>query len=655
MKRKITRVLAALFAMVMLVSCMSFSAFADNETTTASPNGHTYELYQIFTGSVAAGTETLSTPKYGYNAVLPEGKSIGDAVPQSTIDAITALGAKYGSGSQADMASLAEELAKYVNFNESGKTATYTPYNQSAEMPLQLGTETRGVDLIQPVANDAADASTTTVQFKNLPAGYYMVKDTTDSTGAQTLYIIKVTGGTMLIEPKGSEPTAEKQIVSEAGSIDVDGGSTTNAVAMGDTVNFAIKGTVSSYVESYRTYYYCFTDTLSKGFKLDEDSVHIYVNDKNHEVTKYFYKNATTDSDGVTILTLAIEDLLELENVDKANFTGNTSIDIKAGTEIFVCYSATLTKDALVSSNLTLGTGVCDNPNSNSAKVTFSNNPNISGEGKSTDTPDVNPSTSPTPPSNTDTSIEDTTYTYTTGIKILKTDTQNKPLTGAVFTLTAADAQIVGTTDGNAAFELTSTIPDGETAYYKLKVSDDITSYTTIAPSTVSEAEQAKYEKAADGVTYATYIKKASTTSYQNATTDNKFSVSATVDESGYVTFTGLGPGKYILSETTAPVGYAQMNDQEFTIAYNATGFSVKTGTNSSEEITVPFKINELDRVQWQQTDGMFHWQIQDNAQQSLPHTGGIGTTIFYVVGSALVVGAAVLLITKKRMSNEVG
>jgi LPXTG-motif cell wall-anchored protein len=224
-----------------------------------------------------------------------------------------------------------------------------------------------------------------------------------------------------------------------------------------------------------------------------------------------------------------------------------------------------------------------------------------------------------------------------------------------VFTLTAADAQIVGTTDGNAAFELTSTIPDGETAYYKLKVSDDITSYTTIAPSTVSEAEQAKYEKAADGVTYATYIKKASTTSYQNATTDNKFSVSATVDESGYVTFTGLGPGKYILSETTAPVGYAQMNDQEFTIAYNATGFSVKTGTNSSEEITVPFKINELDRVQWQQTDGMFHWQIQDNAQQSLPHTGGIGTTIFYVVGSALVVGAAVLLITKKRMSNEVG
>jgi fimbrial isopeptide formation D2 family protein/LPXTG-motif cell wall-anchored protein len=635
--------------MVMLVSCMSFSAFADDY---ASPNGHTYELYQIFTGSVAAGTETLSTPKYGYNAVLPEGKSIGDAVPQATIDAIIALGAKYSSGSQEDTASLAAELAKYVNFNETGKSTTYTPFNQSDKMPLQLGTETAGVDLIQPVKNTAADASTTTVQFTNLPAGYYMVKDTADSTGAQTLYIVKVTGGTMLIEPKGSEPTATKQIVSEAGSIDVDSGSTTNAVAMGDTVNFAIKGTVSSYVESYRSYYYKFTDTLSKGFTLDQDSIHIYVNDKDHEVTKYFYKNASTDSStGITTVTIAIEDLLELENVAASEFTGKTSIDIKAGSEVFVCYSAKLNSDALVSNNISLGTGVCDNPNTNSAKVTFSNNPNVSGEGKSTSTPDETPTTEPTPSDGTptDSSEEDTTYTYTTGIKILKTDTQNKPLTGASFTLTAVDAQTVGTTDGNAVFTKTDTVPDGETTYYKIIVSDDITSYTTIDPATASTADQAKYEQTDDG-NYVKYTKTASTTTYKEAKTDNNFSVTATVDESGYVTFTGLGPGKYILSETTAPVGYAQMSDQEFTIVYNATGFEV---TGSTEK--VPFKINELDRVQWQQIDGMFHWQIQDNAQQSLPHTGGIGTTIFYVVGSALVIGAAVLLITKKRMNNEVG
>lgn len=42
---------------------------------------------------------------------------------------------------------------------------------------------------------------------------------------------------------------------------------------------------------------------------------------------------------------------------------------------------------------------------------------------------------------------------------------------------------------------------------------------------------------------------------------------------------------------------------------------------------------------------------IANNKGSNLPSTGGMGTTIFYVVGSILVLGAAILLITKKRMS----
>ena len=45
--------------------------------------------------------------------------------------------------------------------------------------------------------------------------------------------------------------------------------------------------------------------------------------------------------------------------------------------------------------------------------------------------------------------------------------------------------------------------------------------------------------------------------------------------------------------------------------------------------------------------------EIENNSGTVLPSTGGIGTTIFYVVGSILVVAAGVLLITKKRMSRE--
>ena len=43
---------------------------------------------------------------------------------------------------------------------------------------------------------------------------------------------------------------------------------------------------------------------------------------------------------------------------------------------------------------------------------------------------------------------------------------------------------------------------------------------------------------------------------------------------------------------------------------------------------------------------------IANNAGATLPETGGIGTTLFYVIGALLVVGAGVLLVTKKRMGK---
>ena len=50
---------------------------------------------------------------------------------------------------------------------------------------------------------------------------------------------------------------------------------------------------------------------------------------------------------------------------------------------------------------------------------------------------------------------------------------------------------------------------------------------------------------------------------------------------------------------------------------------------------------------------GVLTSQIINNRGTTLPGTGGIGTTIFYVVGGGLMVAAAILLITKKRMENR--
>ena len=50
---------------------------------------------------------------------------------------------------------------------------------------------------------------------------------------------------------------------------------------------------------------------------------------------------------------------------------------------------------------------------------------------------------------------------------------------------------------------------------------------------------------------------------------------------------------------------------------------------------------------------GVVSANIENQSGAQLPSTGGIGTTIFYVVGGLLVVAAGVLLVTRKRMSKS--
>ena len=57
--------------------------------------------------------------------------------------------------------------------------------------------------------------------------------------------------------------------------------------------------------------------------------------------------------------------------------------------------------------------------------------------------------------------------------------------------------------------------------------------------------------------------------------------------------------------------------------------------------------------VEWSDEDNALVFTIDNFSGATLPSTGGIGTTLFYVIGGILVVAAGVLLITKKRMSRE--
>ena len=76
-------------------------------------------------------------------------------------------------------------------------------------------------------------------------------------------------------------------------------------------------------------------------------------------------------------------------------------------------------------------------------------------------------------------------------------------------------------------------------------------------------------------------------------------------------------------------------------IDLQATQSDADKETGAAAEFTVELEAGALE------TD------IVNEAGVELPSTGGIGTTIFYVVDSIMVVAAGVLLVTKKRMSRE--
>lgn len=134
--------------------------------------------------------------------------------------------------------------------------------------------------------------------------------------------------------------------------------------------------------------------------------------------------------------------------------------------------------------------------------------------------------------------------------------------------------------------------------------------------------------------------------------------------------FTGLEAGRYCLVETKAPEGYNATGPWYFEIV------ATYTTDSTGAQVLDTFKIHQTDEDGNQLTadsgaiiadgsksddttttgkneGGLVKWDVVNNSGIELPETGGIGTTIFYIVGGVLVVGAVVLLITKRRTGTD--
>lgn len=103
-------------------------------------------------------------------------------------------------------------------------------------------------------------------------------------------------------------------------------------------------------------------------------------------------------------------------------------------------------------------------------------------------------------------------------------------------------------------------------------------------------------------------------------------------DNKGQFNVKGLDAGTYYLKETTPPAGYS---------ACKVIPVTIKADHSRNDQVNLEGSnlTNDIVNIK---AGGI-----------TLPSTGGIGTTIFYVVGGGLMVAAIVLLVTKKRMENK--
>lgn len=112
--------------------------------------------------------------------------------------------------------------------------------------------------------------------------------------------------------------------------------------------------------------------------------------------------------------------------------------------------------------------------------------------------------------------------------------------------------------------------------------------------------------------------------------------------------FTGLDDGTYKLTETVTPAGYNSIDPIEFTITAEHDVLSDNPALTSLSGNAATGEITFTPSV----SDGSLSTDIVNQSGSTLPETGGVGTTLFYVLGGILVAGAVVLLVTKKRMNS---
>lgn len=290
---KITKLVVA----ALMTLSMGVTAFADTTTTTYTitgpADGHTYEVYQIFTGDLN-GT-TLSNVKWGANGT----GTVGAAVDDTTLTTIAALANKTQA--------TADAVSAYVNFSS---TAVAT----------------------------LSDSTTTA----SVAPGYYLIKDTGKTTGttdAYSTYVVSVVKD-LTISPKRDVPSFEKKIQDINDTTDSAAGNLQDSADydIGDDVPFTLTATVADNYADYTHYYFEFQDSMEESLTFNENSVVVTIDGKTVDSSKYTVTKGTVTEGGLGGDSFSVI------------FTDLKNTDATAGSKVVVTYTAKLNENAVLGS-----------------------------------------------------------------------------------------------------------------------------------------------------------------------------------------------------------------------------------------------------------------------------------------------------------------
>ncbi len=368
------------FGGVMAPVTMAFAADANGSVTIKNVDGNVteFEGYQIFNADVA-DDGTVSNITWANTNV------------QHAVEAFIQAEDESYEGTTAQDA--ADWITKKVDDEGSSVAFNSTAYKIAAAVDGLADKKTTN--------NGAASG---------LAHGYWLFvtkADTINEGEAGTSPIFTVVGSTPVkVSEKTGIPTVEKKIVSDAGGQEHDAADS----QIGQDVTYNLYGTVAENFDKYESYFYQFSDKISKGLTLQKGAkVYLYKNRadakgdltraKGTDITAYFKEETLAEAaeDG-SKTTWTCDNLKRVSDVTKDSY-------------IVVSYKAQINKDAVVA-----GT----EGNENTVTLNYSNNPMTSEHGE----------TQP-----------DTVKDYTYGLKINKVDLGTEAaLDGAEFTIQATGA-----------------------------------------------------------------------------------------------------------------------------------------------------------------------------------------------------------------------